>query len=67
VNVVRDSTFEPDDWVRVTDGPFKNLIGVVYEVDETRRKVRLRISFFGRPTPIEVRTSQIEKVKGRDA
>lgn len=62
METIRDLGFEPDARVQVTDGPFKDFVGVVYEVDHERRKVRIKISFFGKPTSIELDLLQIKKV-----
>ena len=48
--------------VRVTDGPFSEFIGVVDELDESKGKVKVLLSFFGRETPVELDFLQIEKL-----
>jgi len=54
--------FEPGDKVQVTDGPFVNFTGVVDEVRPDRGRVRVMISVFGRPTPVELEFTQLEKI-----
>ncbi len=54
--------FEMGDKVQVTDGPFTNFTGVVDEVRPDRGRVRVMISVFGRPTPVELEFTQIEKI-----
>jgi transcriptional antiterminator NusG len=54
--------FEPGDKVQVTDGPFANFTGVVDEVRPDRGRVRVMISVFGRPTPVELEFTQLEKI-----
>jgi transcriptional antiterminator NusG len=54
--------FEPGDKVQVTDGPFANFAGVVDEVRPDRGRVRVMISVFGRPTPVELEFTQLEKI-----
>jgi transcriptional antiterminator NusG len=54
--------FEPGDKVQVTDGPFANFAGVVDEVRPERGRVRVMISVFGRPTPVELEFTQLEKI-----
>jgi transcription termination/antitermination protein NusG len=54
--------FETGDKVQVTDGPFTNFAGVVDEVRPDRGRVRVMISVFGRPTPVELEFTQIEKI-----
>lgn len=48
--------------IRVTGGPFFNLIGKVEEVNMDKGKVRVLLSIFGRETPVELDFSQIEKI-----
>jgi transcriptional antiterminator NusG len=54
--------FEPGDKVQVTEGPFVNFTGVVDEVRPDRGRVRVMISVFGRPTPVELEFTQLEKI-----
>jgi transcriptional antiterminator NusG len=54
--------FETGDKVQVTDGPFANFTGVVDEVRPDRGRVRVMISVFGRPTPVELEFTQLEKL-----
>jgi transcriptional antiterminator NusG len=53
---------EPEDTVRIIDGPFKNFEGRVAEVDETKGKIKVLVSMFGRDTPVELDALQIKKV-----
>ncbi len=53
--------FSAGDNVRVIDGPFTNFNGVVEEVKPEKAKVRVLVSIFGRPTPVELDFSQVEK------
>ncbi len=54
--------FEQGDKVQVIDGPFANFTGVVDEVRPDRGRVRVMISVFGRPTPVELEFTQLEKI-----
>ncbi len=59
---VIESPFQIGDSVKVIDGPFSSLTGVVHEVCTERMKVKVMISFFGRSTPTELDFSQVKSV-----
>jgi transcriptional antiterminator NusG len=48
--------------VRVVEGPFINFIGTVSEIDEEKSKLRMMVSIFGRPTPVELDVMQVESL-----
>jgi transcriptional antiterminator NusG len=55
-------SFEEGDEVRVVDGPFTNFQGVVEEVKPEKEKLRVSITIFGRPTPVELDFIQVNKL-----
>ena len=48
--------------VKIVDGPFKEFIGEVDEVDADKGKVKILVSFFGRETPVELDFLQVERI-----
>jgi transcriptional antiterminator NusG len=52
--------FKAGDQVKVIDGPFSDFSGSVSEVNAERRKLKVMVSIFGRPTPVELDFLQVQ-------
>ena len=57
-----EAKFQVDDSVKVTDGPFIDLLGKVIEVNDDQGKVKILISVFGRETPVELDFLQVTNI-----
>lgn len=53
--------FREGDEVRVVVGAFANFSGTVQEVKADKQKLKVMVSIFGRPTPVELNFSDVEK------
>jgi len=60
-----DFPFQAGDPVKVIDGPFADFSGSVSEINMERRKVKVMVSIFGRPTPVELDFLQVERVTAK--
>jgi transcriptional antiterminator NusG len=54
------------DSVRIKEGPFKDFVGSVEDVNMEKRKLKAMVSVFGRSTPVELGFSQVEAVSASE-
>jgi transcriptional antiterminator NusG len=47
--------------VTVIDGPFNSFSGVIEEINEEKKKLKVMVKIFGRKTPLELSFMQVEK------
>ena len=47
--------------VKVIDGPFNSFSGVIEEVNDEKKKLKVMVKIFGRKTPLELSFMQVEK------
>jgi len=56
------SAFSSGEAVKITDGPFSDFLGTVESIDESKGKVKVLVSIFGRETPVELDFLQVAKI-----
>ena len=55
-------SYQLGDNVKITDGALESFLGTVEEIDLERGKVSVKVSMFGRDTPVELDLDQIERI-----
>ena len=56
------TTFSAGEAVKIVDGPFADFLGTIDEIDETKGKLKVLVSIFGRETPVELDFLQVAKL-----
>ncbi len=56
-------TFFPGDPVKVTTGPFSDFEGIIQKVADGGTKLTIEVTVFGRKTPVELNSNQVELLK----
>jgi transcription termination/antitermination protein NusG len=59
---VLDIPYKIGEAVKVVDGPFSDFAGTVSEVNPEKRKLKVMVSIFGRPTPVELDYLQVKSL-----
>ena len=48
--------------LKIIDGPFNDFNGVIEEINEEKKKLKITVKIFGRATPVELNFMQVEKI-----
>jgi len=56
------AAFTPGEAVKIVDGPFADFLGTIESIDETKGKLKVLVSIFGRETPVELDFLQVSKI-----
>ena len=60
---VIDTPFSVGEQVKVTDGAFNGFVGIIEEVNDEKKKLKVMVKIFGRKTPLELGYIQVDKIK----
>jgi transcriptional antiterminator NusG len=47
--------------VTVIDGPFNSFSGIIEEINEEKKRLKVMVKIFGRKTPLELSFTQVAK------
>jgi transcription termination/antitermination protein NusG len=60
--VTMNEPFIIGETIKIIDGPFNDFNGVIEEVNDEKKKIKVQVKIFGRATPVELSYMQVEKI-----
>jgi len=61
-SVTMSEPFIIGETIKIIDGPFNDFNGVIEEVNDEKKKIKVQVKIFGRATPVELNYMQVEKI-----
>lgn len=58
-----DHNYKVGDSVKVVDGPFNEFTGLLQEINDEKKRLKVLVSIFGRSTPVELSFTQVEPIE----
>ena len=55
--------YEIGDTVKIMSGPLEGFVGIVQEISEDKKKIKVLASMFGRETPVELDSESVKKLE----
>jgi transcriptional antiterminator NusG len=62
VGVTISEPFIIGETIKIIEGPFNDFNGVIEEVNDEKKKLKVTVKIFGRSTPVELNYMQVEKL-----